>query len=134
MSSNSFAQFSGRDESLRKLIIETYQATVDKTECDEELKSSLRTNERVPQFITNLERQFLMVPVKYQTKDHVHFTVTELTRVFIKTVQEKARQQMMSDAERSRIRHKADNAAILEKATNTGIIDDEVMNVLNEES
>lgn len=72
------------------------------------------------------------MPNKYQTRDNVVFAVRELTHTFIRNIETKAKQQMMSDAEKTRISRQHTNAAILDKAATDGLITEEVMNVLEE--
>ncbi len=128
------------DESLRRLIIATYQETVHHAAIPEDLRTALNTNERVPAFLYNLECELARLPRKQQTIDNVTFSTRELTLFFIKNVKLKADQMMMSDAEKSALHTKHTNARVLNNAADvlnkTGSFDaaltEEVISVLNE--
>jgi len=123
-----------RDDSLRKFIIAMYQQAVNDSEAPVELKLSLRASERVPKFLMNLEKECALLPNKHQTKEKIGYLISQMTKVFLKNIQAQADQMMLSDAEKSRIRTEHDNAQILDKAATTGVIDEEVIHVLNEQS
>lgn len=98
-----------------------------------ELKQSLRVSERMPAFLSKLEREMAIMPRKFQTREQVVFCVRELTLFFLNNVKTKADQMMMSDAAKMAIVDKQEKANVLDKAATTGIIDEEVMSVLEEE-
>jgi hypothetical protein len=123
-----------QDESLRKLIISTYQQTVKHAEIPNDLRDSLMVNERVPAFLRNLELELAALPKKYQTTEHVTYTTRELTLFFLNNVRIKAEQMMLSDAEKNRLETNHNKAQVLDRAATTGIIDEEVMSVLEEEN
>lgn len=120
--------------SLRDLINTTYQETVEQAQIPSDLKTALKANERVPLFLRNLERELAVVPAKFQTREQAVFATRELTLFFLKNVEKRANEMMLSDAERLRIHTEHHKAQILDSAATTGIIDEEVMSVLNEES
>lgn len=119
--------------SLRQIIEETYKQTVQQAEIPSDLRDALKANERVPQFLRNLERELAVMPSKLQTREQAVFATRELTLFFIRNVQRRANEMMLSDAEKMRIKTEHHNAQVLDRAATTGIIDEEVISVLNEE-
>ena len=120
-----------QDESLRTLIIETYQATVRTALVPQELKESLKTYERVPAFLSNLHKELVRTPTA--TKDDVIGITESMTLTFLNLVDQKAKEAMMSDAEKNRILTDAQDAATIRNAAETGNITEEVIDVLNKE-
>lgn len=119
--------------SLRQVIEETYRQTVEQADVPTDLKHALKTNERVPLFLRNLERELATVPAKFQTREQAVFSTRELTLFFLKNVQQRANEMMLSDAEKMRIIDNQHKSNVLDRAATTGIIDEEVLSVLNEE-
>ena len=122
------------DESLKRLIIATYQESINALECDQGLKEALKSHERIPLFLLNLQKQFTAIPAHLATKENVIYTVKEMTRVFVANVEKKANEQMMSDAEKTRMIREDEKAKIIDHAADTGIINEEVLDVLREET
>jgi imidazolonepropionase-like amidohydrolase len=118
-------------ESLRTLITQTYQSTVAIAEVPSELKESLKTHERVPAFLTNLYQELKATP--QATAEEVRSITEALTYTFLSAVDQKAKENMMSDAEKSRILQEQQDAQIIRNAADTGNITEEVINVLNKE-
>lgn len=121
-------------EALDKLIIESYQAAVAlDTQTPMELKAALKTHERVPSFITRLKKEILTLPAKLATRENIAMVVTDLTIHFLFQLREHIKQKEMSEAQKNLILRNVEKSKILNKAVDTGIIDDEVMDVLSEE-
>jgi hypothetical protein len=124
-----------QDESLRTLIIETYQATVRTALVPQELKESLKTYERVPAFLSNLHKELVRTPTA--TKDDVIGITESMTLTFLNLVDQKAKEAMMSDAEKNRILSDAQDAAQFSKGADelieTETISEETIDVLNKE-
>ena len=136
MSSGIVSRFSRpvNDESLTKLIRETYKVSVRRANIPQELKEALRTNERVPLFLRNIQNEVKRLPNKYQTADTVTNLVKELTSLFLNGIVKKVNEQMLSDAEKTRMITADNKSKILDRAATTGIIDEEVLSVLEEKN
>jgi hypothetical protein len=120
-----------QDESLRTLIIETYQATVRTALVPQELKDSLKTYERVPAFLSNLYNELARTPTAM--KDDVIGITESMTLTFLNLVDQKAKEAMMSDAEKNRILTEQQDAETIRNAAESGNITEEVIHVLNKE-
>ena len=117
---------------IDKLILSTYQTTVALSTMPDELKASLKTNERVPRFIAKLKQEIESLPPHLITELTIVNLTTDLTHLFLHNVKTAADQMAMSDAEKHRLQHDMERAAILNKAADTGEITDEVMDALKE--
>jgi hypothetical protein len=122
------------DESIKKLLIATYQQTVKSVEVSPELKTMLKAHERVPGFIANLEREIALMQKSIKpTKQELIDMCRDLTVMFCKNIELKANQMMMSDAEKSRLKTEAEAADIIRKAADTGVLTEETIDVLKQE-
>jgi len=117
---------------IDKLILSTYQTTVALSTMPDELKASLKTNERVPRFIAKLKQEIESLPPNLVTELTIVNLTTDLTHLFLHNVKTAADQMAMSDVEKRRLEHEHERAAILNKAADTGEITDEVMDALKE--
>jgi len=86
---------------MRSLIIEAYREAVALAPCPEELKKSLATHERTPQFLDNLERELSALPPRFLDPITIRTTVYDLTNLFIRNVDKQAQERYMTDVTRS---------------------------------
>lgn len=93
---------------LRRLIQDAYAERVRLADVPDDLRTALRAHERVPAFFRNLEHELARVP--RLTSAGITDAVYSLTDTFIAAVKRAAEQRAMSDAARSVIRDKADEA------------------------
>jgi len=123
------------DQSLRDLIVSTYQDAVRNALVDEELKQALKTHERVPAFLGNLTRELSAVPKI--TKEEVQQAVHGMTNVFLNACIQRANEMMLSDAEKSRIKTEIADAEQIKKGADElldhGTISEETLHVLQKE-
>ena len=90
---------------LKTLIQTEYRLAVAQAAVPEELKRSLKTNERVPSFIANLEAEFKKLPPQILSNQRkLQDTVRSLTNLFLHLVEKKATQNIQSDLETARIK------------------------------
>jgi len=89
--------------SLRQTVIKHYQDAVKVAKVPDELKRSLKTNERLPVFIDNLVVQIGMAPKNYKP-EVVQYVVHQMTGQFLTNVHRKAEEARMSDLAKSTIR------------------------------
>lgn len=111
---------------LKTQIHDAYKEAVALSSCPQELKNSLKTNERVPGFLKNLQKELATVPggVKpYQVK----MTVYDLTRIFLRAVERKANERMLSDAEKTRITKEQDKVKKFKEVADTGVVTEEFL-------
>lgn len=116
-------------------MVNTYQHSVATADVHQDLKASLKYNERVPGFLTNLYRELKKVP-KIETQD-VEDITRSLTLTFLNAVEQKAKEAMLSDAEKNRLITEEQDAAQLKKGADelleTGTISEETLHVLSKE-
>lgn len=98
------------DHSLRKIIEETYQNAVALSSAPQALKESLRTKERAPAFLRNIELELMQV--KNLNRDKIIYTVTEMTNFFLKTVQQKADEDFLTESAKKAILDNAEKDRI----------------------
>lgn len=103
---------------MRSILISEYQATVAMADIPTELKHALKTNERVPAFINNLERELIAVPHKFRTELTIRNTVHDLTNVFLNSIQRKANEDALTTAAKQALKDKASKAAKQESIVN----------------
>jgi hypothetical protein len=100
---------------LRRLVVADYQQCVSLASVPDELKRSLKTNERVPVFIDNLVVQISRA--KGVSRETIRTAVYDLTTTFLQLTHRKAEEMRMSDLARSTIEAKAREADAIEEAT-----------------
>jgi len=83
--------------SIRHLISKVYQETVAFADVPEELKQSLKSNERVPAMIHNLETEFGKMPLRLQTRENIEETVRDMTGIFLSNLERLASERHLSD-------------------------------------
>jgi len=116
---------------LRDLIIKEYQATVrNSPSIERELKEALAVNERVPAFLDNLCIELTNPAFKNHSNSQLKDIVVDATNFFISLVRQKAHERMMSDAAKMAIKQDISDTEVINKACDTGVIDEEVMDVL----
>lgn len=113
-----------------ELITQTYQQTVKEAPVPDELKQSLKFNERVPGFFSNLKKELTLAKA---TREEVIEATRDLTLIFLNNVDRAAKERMMTDAEKSRILTEQHKVNVLRESAESGIIDEEVISVLSEE-
>lgn len=116
---------------LRDLIIKEYQATVrNSPSIERELKEALAVNERVPAFIDNLCVELANPVFKNHSNNQLKDIVVDATSFFISLVKQKAHERMMSEAAKMAIKQDISDTEVINKACDTGVIDEEVFDVL----
>lgn len=120
---------------LREFVIKEYQATVQNhPNLHPELKRALKTNERVPKFIDSLVGELSKPALKNKSNNQIRDVVHDSTLFFLNLIKQKADEQMMSDIQKMKIQQEIADKAIIDKACDTGIIDEEVMDVLERQA
>lgn len=118
---------------LEKLILESYQTAVAlNTKASSELKSSLKTSERVPRFIAKLKEEFARLPPHLVSRETIVSLTTDLTNLFLFQIEQAAKQKHMSEAEKNKFHRDQERKDIINKAADTGVITDEVIDALKE--
>src|SRR3990172_5198299 len=102
---------------LRRLIQQDYREAVAFTKMPDDLRRALKTHERIPAFLTNLERELSSHKVtKFLSRTKIKRIVYDLTAMFIKNAERVVNERMMSDAARWAIEKKASERKELETA------------------
>lgn len=116
---------------MRNLIIKSYQQSVALAPVPEELKRALKTHERVPGFLSSLERNLISVPRQLRTAQNIEATVHDMTMIFLNGLVQKAEEARMSDAVKQGMLDKAAKAKRYDElSTGREAIDlDELMEV-----
>ena len=84
--------------------------------CDNsELKSALRTHERVPVFLDGLHLE--LAKHKNLNRDTIKFATYEMTKLFLEMIRKKAQEKLMSDLEKAEAKKKLDEAKAFEEQT-----------------
>jgi len=112
---------------MRELIRASYREAVLLAKVPQELKLALKTSERVPGFLTNLEREVLALPLKFQNAMTVKKLVYDLTDVFLRNIERKSTEKIMSDAQKTSMIRAHDKAKRIDQAVDSGIITEEVL-------
>lgn len=109
---------------FRKMIERTYAETVSRARIPDELRSALKSSERVPQFITRMSDALYGInqkrliegkrPVKPET---IKETIRDMTLVFLDGLQKEANHRIASDIEKSKQKAKADYQKDLEASS-----------------
>lgn len=116
---------------LRELVIKEYQATVTNSpSIPTELKKALAVNERVPAFLDNICRELSVPAFKNHSNNELRKIIHDSTVFFISLVQQKAHEQMMSEIAKMTIKQDIKDKEIINRAADTGVIDEEVIDVL----
>ncbi len=113
---------------LSKQIHDAYLEAVALSKYPEELKRSLKTNDRVPHFLIKLEQEIVSINKKLQggiKPSQVKDIVYMLTETFLWAVHKTANERMLSDAEKTRITKENDKIEKFKEAAETGIVDEE---------
>lgn len=84
---------------LKKRIIKHYQAFIRDAEIESDLRDALKTNERVPTFLSNLERE-LMGTRFTVTDSELAMIVRETTKTFLWALKTAKEVKLMSDIKR----------------------------------
>lgn len=120
---------------LRELVIDEYQRTVtNHPTIPKELKKALRVYERVPAFLDNITKELAAPAFKNHSNNQIRKIIEDSTVFFINLVQRRAEEKAMSTAEMNRLKQAEVDKAVLNKAADTGIIDEEVIDVLKRQS
>lgn len=90
----------------REIIISEYQTTVALANINSELKRALKTYERIPLFLDNLCKQ-LAGPKHNFNEFQIRQATHSMTLLFIQMVEKKAKERLMSDVEKQRIKTEA---------------------------
>ena len=100
----------------RGLVTRAYARAIESIDMDAGLRKSLKSNERVPQFIDNLSGEFtklaahrLKVGKALPADKHLESLVRDFTEVFVKGIQNKAEQTYESEI-RSMMRKQAEDS------------------------
>lgn len=118
--------------SLRDLIIKEYQAVITNSpSLPSELKKALAVNERYPAFLDNITRELSVPAFKNYSRNEMRKTVRGFIEMFISLVQQKATEQMMSDIKKMEIKQQIADKEVINRAADTGIIDEEVLDVIS---
>lgn len=82
----------------KNLIHKSYESCVASIDVEHDLKIALKTHERMPKFLANLERELIAVQAAKLKKDgyiypdkYIVDMVNELTKLFVFSIQEEAR-------------------------------------------
>jgi hypothetical protein len=119
---------------IDKIILEAYQTAVALNQrVPAELKRSLKTSERVPRFLAQLKKEVAALPPNLVSREVISMLTTDLTNMFLYQVERAAQQKQMSEVERHRIQISQEKSRIINNAVDTGIINDEVFDVLKED-
>lgn len=120
---------------LREFIVKEYQACVRNSPAvPPELKEALRVNERVPGFIDNLAREFSNPFFKNYTNNALRVIIQDATQMFLNLLNQKAYEKSLSESAVLQIKRDMADKQIIEKACDTGVIDEEVIDVLKRQS
>ena len=87
---------------LRDIIIRHYREAVALSTVPDELKRSLKTNERIPSFIDNLHRELAAVP--NLSAESIQTTVYDLTMLTLDMIEKQARENYLTEAAKSAMR------------------------------
>lgn len=118
--------------SLRDLVVKEYQQTITNSlEIPRELKDALKVHERMPAFMDNLCKELSNPLFAKHSNNQLREIVNDATMFFISLVKQKANEQMLSDLAKEKMLQEQRDKAIINKAADTGIVDEEVMDVLN---
>lgn len=118
--------------SLRDLVVKEYQQTITNSlEIPRELKDALKVHERMPAFMDNLCKELSNPLFAKYSNNQLRGIVNDATMFFISLVKQKANEQMLSDLAKEKMLQEQRDKAIINKAADTGIVDEEVMDVLN---
>ena len=117
--------------SLRDLVVKEYQQTITNSlEIPRELKDALKVHERMPAFMDNLCKELSNPLFAKYSNNQLRGIVNDATMFFISLVKQKANEQMLSDLAKEKMLQEQRDKAIINKAADTGIVDEEVMDVL----
>lgn len=112
--------------SIKEMVLEDFREAVRLAKCSEELKRSMKTQERVPLFINNLTAQIkhaervLFRRGKRLDRLKIKMLVQSMTSIFLNNIECKAHEMQMSDAAKTVIKEKQD---LLNKFDSDGNID-----------
>jgi hypothetical protein len=99
------------------MIQSDYQECVALMDMPADLRQALRAHERVPAFLSNLERELSANKVgRFLTRTKLKKTVYDLTEFFVGTLKRHADERIMSDAAKAAIKGKAQERKELEEA------------------
>ena len=116
---------------LREFVIKEYQATVrNHASVPKALKEALATHERVPRFMDQLCAQLRNPAFKNHSNNDLRKIIQDATNFFLALIQRKAEEQAMSDIEKATVRQRVSDQNVIDKAVDSGIIDEEVIDVL----
>lgn len=93
---------------IQTLCRKVYVETIEQAEINTELKRALRTHERVPVFIDNLARDFSKLSMRVK-RETIELAARDMTYIFIRAVDEKAKQAVMSDIAKMLVRKEHDD-------------------------
>jgi len=100
---------------LRQLCVSTYQDFVKNEPMPDDLRRALKTHERVPVFIDGLVKE--LSNVKHSVpKQSIIDAVHSMSKVFLRCVEQKAKELYMSDIAKLTIKKKADDKLALDAA------------------
>ena len=117
--------------SLRDLVVKEYQQTITNSlEIPRELKDALKVHERMPAFMDNLCKELSNPLFAKYSNNQLRGIVNDATMFFISLVKQKANEQMLSDLAKEKMLQEQRDKAIINKAADTGIVDEEVFDVL----
>jgi len=120
---------------LRELVIKEYQACITNSPAiPRELKEALAVHERVPGFMNNLIKELSAPFFKNYTNNALRVIVQDSTQLFINLVQQRAHEKTLSMAAVAQIKQDVADKAVIQKACDTGIIDEEVLDVISRQN
>lgn len=94
---------------LRQMIIQDYQEKVAMMDIPSDLKTALKSHERVPQFVDNLLKEINNFPRKLKVNRYkLKSLVYDMTELFIKGVETTSKVRQMSEIERNALKPKED--------------------------
>lgn len=102
------------DESIKKIVRETYQECVKNCQYSDDFKRSLKAHERIPVFFNNLVREFSGPGMKLKRETIVKAT-QDLTALFIKAIHLKGEERLMSPLRLAMAKAKQDQVREMQK-------------------
>lgn len=116
---------------MKKFIYDSYCEAVALSTAPDELKRALKTHERTPTFLANIEREFGKMNRKLLTPITMKNVVYDLTNLYIRNVMRMANEKAMSLVEKARIQAENDRLqkfkSDTDKMMKTGIITEDML-------
>lgn len=116
---------------MKKLIYDSYCEAVALSKAPNELKRALKTHERTPVFINNLEKELKKVDPRILNTITIKNTVYDLTNLYIHNVMRLANEKQMSALDKFQMQQKQSKLKKFkddaDKMMRTGIITEDML-------